>query len=377
MNSNLGEFFRRASFYRYHKDFDEFERLYKVRLENGFSASRSLLRSDPTKALELFRRTLKSQDNNIIDWRDNGPLFKWIVKQPDSLLTALEVLWDQKLDIELRFSSFCEALSRIGIRQPGGRLAVTSTLLMTFSANEFPPVKTEPFIVATRVAGWEGFNYKLTPAQRYERALSFMDMLLDSAGDFHVDLRDRLDAQGVIWCLYGGWRNIPLPDGWVNDPERRLRQQQLRYASELAELDAEPESDQLSITQKLALVQVRRGQDKFREDLVKLWSTCAVTSCSELSFLRASHIKSWKDANNRERLDPFNGLLLSPNLDVAFDNGLITFDDDGRIRISKQLSAQDRKLLGITASLRLRAVDSKHIPYLQYHRNYVFKQETT
>jgi hypothetical protein len=53
---------------------------------------------------------------------------------------------------------FGDSLSRIGVRQPGGQLAIISTLLMTFSANEFPPVKTEPFISATRIAGWEGFN---------------------------------------------------------------------------------------------------------------------------------------------------------------------------------------------------------------------------
>jgi predicted restriction endonuclease len=204
-----------------------------------------------------------------------------------------------------------------------------------------------------------------------------MDLLLASAVDFHVDLRDRLDAQGVIWCIYGGWRKMPVPDTWVNDPERRLQQQQLIYASELEELEVEPEAGHLSITQKLSLVQARRGQDKFREKLVRLWSTCAVTSCSELTFLRASHIKPWKEADNQERLDPFNGLLLSPNLDVALDKGLITFEDDGRIRISKQLALRDRKLLGLNLSLRLRSVDPRHLPYLQYHRKYRFKEKTS
>lgn len=29
-----------------------------------------------------------------------------------------------------------------------------------------------------------------------------MDMLVESAADYQVVLKDRLDAQGVIWCLY-------------------------------------------------------------------------------------------------------------------------------------------------------------------------------
>ena len=255
MNHNLAEFFRRASFYRYHENFDEFERLYKIRLENGFSASRARLTSNPKESLKLFHRTLESSDNNIIYWRDKPRLLQWIKKDPDSLIQNLDILWNNQLDITLRFSSFGRALAEIGIRQPGGQLAVISTLLMAFSANEYPPVKTEPFITATRLAGWDGFKYKLTPVQRYQQALAFMDMLLDSAADYEVELRDRLDAQGVIWCIYGGWPKIPVPDSWVNDPEKRLRQLQLTYASELAELEAEPNADQLSGTEKLTLVQ--------------------------------------------------------------------------------------------------------------------------
>ena len=41
-------------------------------------------------------------------------------------------------------------------------------------------------------------------------------------------------------------------------------------------------------------------------------------------------MKPWaKCASDDERLDVFNGLLLSANLDAAFDAGLVTFDDAG------------------------------------------------
>lgn len=36
-------------------------------------------------------------------------------------------------------------------------------------------------------------------------------------------------------------------------------------------------------------------------------------------------------ANNQERLDQCNGILLLPNLDKAFDLGYITFTDVGSI----------------------------------------------
>ena len=40
----------------------------------------------------------------------------------------------------------------------------------------------------------------------------------------------------------------------------------------------------------------------------------------------ASHTKPWSACTHVERLDPFNGLMLTPNLDGAFDGGLVTFD---------------------------------------------------
>lgn len=54
-------------------------------------------------------------------------------------------------------------------------------------------------------------------------------------------------------------------------------------------------------------------------------------------MLVASHIKPWRDSNNQERLDKFNGLLLLANLDKAFDLGFILFTDTGLVMISSQL----------------------------------------
>ena len=43
-------------------------------------------------------------------------------------------------------------------------------------------------------------------------------------------------------------------------------------------------------------------------------------------LLRAFHIWSWALCDTDEqRLDVFNGLLLSPNLDALFDGGWLTF----------------------------------------------------
>jgi HNH endonuclease len=77
--------------------------------------------------------------------------------------------------------------------------------------------------------------------------------------------------------------------------------------------------------------------------------------------LRASHIKPWSASNNVERLDPYNGLLLSVGYDVAFDSLLITFDENGEIAFAPDFSIEDAKAVGINAHARLRHVHPFHI----------------
>lgn len=120
----------------------------------------------------------------------------------------------------------------------------------------------------------------------------------------------------------------------------------------------------------------RIGEGSFRRDLLKLWGDCcSVTGCRNKDFLIASHIKPWAECHqNNEWLNPYNGLLLIPNLDRAFDQGYISFDNNGNILISSSLSESDRMLLNITPDLKLRKVFEDSLPFLEYHRAYIFKR---
>ena len=98
---------------------------------------------------------------------------------------------------------------------------------------------------------------------------------------------------------------------------------------------------------------------------------CAVTGCGVAAVLRASHCKPWRKANNSERLDSNNGLILSANLDALFDVGLIGFEDDGAMIVADVLTPVERKGLAIPASLT-RKPGAKLRTYLQFHRDHVF-----
>jgi hypothetical protein len=128
----------------------------------------------------------------------------------------------------------------------------------------------------------------------------------------------------------------------------------------------------LTQTEKMRLAQCRLGQGHFRAELIASWRCCAVTGCSEVRVLRASHIKPWRVCSNTERLDPFNGLLLIANLDVAFDAGLISFDEFGSMLISPSLSHGNATMLGIMDGMKVTMTD-RHKGYMAYHREHVLK----
>lgn len=130
-----------------------------------------------------------------------------------------------------------------------------------------------------------------------------------------------------------------------------------------------PELDSLPETTRKSLVDARIGQGQFREELVNYWKGCAVTGCKVHKMLRASHIKPWRDSDNADRLDPFNGLLLTANLDLAFDQGFISFDSDGSILIkSDQLNKEALTLLSIKHNMKLLHIADNHQSFLAEHR---------
>ena len=125
-------------------------------------------------------------------------------------------------------------------------------------------------------------------------------------------------------------------------------------------------------TTKEEIINGRVGQGTFKDKLIQLWGgRCNITGATHL--LNASHIKPWAVCSSGERLDPFNGFLLSPVYDRAFDEGLITFTDKGDIVISPAFG-EDVERLGINKSARIENLSPFSLDYLKYHREYIFRK---
>jgi len=137
-------------------------------------------------------------------------------------------------------------------------------------------------------------------------------------------------------------------------------------------LTHENEFAYLQATEKQAVTKARIGQGMFRQRLLEMWEGCAVTDVRLPNVLRASHIKPWRFSSNKERLDPYNGLLLLPQYDQLFDKGLISFNEKGVLIRSRAIEQIDPVKLGINVNDRLRVLSKRHHDFLDYHRSEVF-----
>ena len=120
---------------------------------------------------------------------------------------------------------------------------------------------------------------------------------------------------------------------------------------------------------KEVTAKARVGQGKFRQDVMALWNdTCAVTGLDIKMLLTASHILPWQLSNPHQKVDKFNGLALSPNIDKLFDKGFISFDEKGDILIKNSLSADALKAVGVDKNMTIKNLTKEHLGYLKEHR---------
>lgn len=126
-------------------------------------------------------------------------------------------------------------------------------------------------------------------------------------------------------------------------------------------------------TEAEAKLKIRRGQQKFKKQLMPLWDHhCALCGIKLPELLKASHSKPWKDSTDEERLDPYNGILLCSNHDTLYDLGYIAFDGTGKIHISPELAKEDYSKYGIHEKMRVNRVEENK-KYFKWHKREVFR----
>lgn len=123
------------------------------------------------------------------------------------------------------------------------------------------------------------------------------------------------------------------------------------------------------------LRRARDGQGKYREQLLEQCRYCPFTMIADERLLIASHIKPWAASEDKEKIDPYNGYMLSPMYDKLFDRGFITFTENRHVILSDFISPFTWKQINIKNDTFIKALpmDDKRIEYLKFHHDSVFK----
>lgn len=116
---------------------------------------------------------------------------------------------------------------------------------------------------------------------------------------------------------------------------------------------------------------VRKGQDKYREQVFSRYPYCVVTHVTDPNLLTACHIKGYAHCNRTEQFDKFNGLTMTPTIHKLFDLGYLTFDNNGRMILSDFFRNNDRRCLDLLGVRNIK-LDKEMLPYLEWHNENVF-----
>ncbi|GAB3309921.1 HNH endonuclease [Luteimonas notoginsengisoli] len=161
---------------------------------------------------------------------------------------------------------------------------------------------------------------------------------------------------------------LPLPE------RSRARVSASSETDDSAAIDALLGDHNIPRTERVQLIKARVGQGLFRSRVAAIEQCCRITGIADSRFLIASHIKLWSISSNAEKLDGSNGLLLTPNIDRLFDKGHITFEDDGRVRVSTELPANVLIAWGLDAPIPPKPLIQQQRRYMAYHRSAVFHE---
>lgn len=135
----------------------------------------------------------------------------------------------------------------------------------------------------------------------------------------------------------------------------------------------------IEATEAQVTTKIRIGQNFFRQIVLSSYGNrCCITGNPIPELLIASHIIPWRE-QSEHRLNPQNGLCLARTHDVAFDQGLITFDENYKLILSRYLQkflpeeTLERNFVAYAGSqLRLPEKFQPEPNFLRFHREEIF-----
>ena len=293
---------------------------------------------------------------NLLDWRETA----------DEGENSLKGLLSQNRELSeiLIYQIFCGDNEELAFRDAmeawGARFPFLSFLFYLKDIRRFVPVRPDRMKKGFQKLGIESDCLRTCSWENYQEFLMILQeiqSILKASVDPETEL---IDAHSFLWAT------------WFLD-EAKVKADPLSLEIEKIE---ETIPDEVVGGVRDAVVKVRVNQSVFRDRLLQRYNRCCLCGVSAPELLVASHIRPWSVSNKSEKIDVDNGLLLCPNHDQLFDGGWITFAEDGKIMISKQLSKNDRVFTNVQDRLYVDLTEGNK-EYMAYHRENIFRDRPT
>ncbi len=198
---------------------------------------------------------------------------------------------------------------------------------------------------------------------------------------------DPYHQQRGIGGLPGGKKQVePIWNEFINNKDELLFESE-RILAEKEKISLENKfaetlkgTEHLKGEYKLREIKTRVNQNVFRQIVIANYNgKCAITGINIPDLLFASHIIPWSK-NEKERLNPENGICLSPLYDRAFDKGYIGLNKKYEIILSDELNKKSKEEYHTKFFAPLKGtkiiMPQKYYPnktFLEYHLDEIFK----
>jgi hypothetical protein len=176
-------------------NFDEEERDYKFQAAANVQRAREAHDERDDDWTARLRRAF-GPPNNLTSWRSHSELLTWADANPDLAAGFFDRVWTELPDEE----QFGDLLATWPVQQsPGARINLLSYLLSGLDTNEFPIYRAGP---AQKIRALVGLPREDTDdGRRYFSFIELLDELERRLFERGTTLRDRVDAQGIVYWL--------------------------------------------------------------------------------------------------------------------------------------------------------------------------------
>jgi hypothetical protein len=192
------------------------ERASKLRVADGLRHARAaVLRHAGNWRTQL--RSAVGTPNQLTNWNLQAQFLAWADGHPEDALSALNALWNSAAPVDERVNTFACAAPDDVVH--GNPLPLASFLLMGEDPTIYAVSRPQPYDAAYQLTHFAPRHAGRTPGDKYLQRLEFLDTFMSLADASGCLVRDRLDAQGLVWSITR-WDPKASPIGEWPKPDR-------------------------------------------------------------------------------------------------------------------------------------------------------------